>query len=339
MKAKMLAEHLLAPLLCVVLTGCNVDSVRVLMGEEFDFGPIFPEETSKLTHTFKVKNTSTKSLSITGIEKSCTCTKAEIDKRKLIPGETADLILEVDTRKVANQWRVSCTLTTDHPVQTEWTYALTYRTYMQMKFADDLLVLSGNSNKSVDRKTQLEIYRKTQDPKDSIKEVISGNSIDAIVEKDSLTQLVENGQVIKESYNILVRLRETRKVVNGQQTERLQVLSALGKSAGTVISWNEAGGISIDPPKIFLNARKTEHQKKKVSITMKNNNKMQVKNLLFDSSVIAVKVLNDNSMLGCALEISANDSKDETKFRSGEIRVITEDKSTPEIVIPWTMLK
>ncbi len=67
--------------------GCDV--VRVgPPGEVFDAGPIFAGAREPLTHRYQVTNTTGRTVRILDESHSCTCTKVEVEKKTLQPGES-----------------------------------------------------------------------------------------------------------------------------------------------------------------------------------------------------------------------------------------------------------
>lgn len=65
-----------------------------IIPKNYDFRNV-PNE--KIEHIFSVKNTGTGVLEITGISTSCGCTKGTIDKKLINSGETANLLVTIDT--------------------------------------------------------------------------------------------------------------------------------------------------------------------------------------------------------------------------------------------------
>lgn len=65
-----------------------------LSDEAFDFGTV--PNTGPVSHTFQVRNAGDGPLSIEGLSTSCGCTTAEIDNKRLAPGEVTDLTVTYD---------------------------------------------------------------------------------------------------------------------------------------------------------------------------------------------------------------------------------------------------
>lgn len=65
-----------------------------LSDEAFDFGTV--PNTGPVSHTFQVHNAGDGPLAIEGLSTSCGCTTAEIESRRLAPGEVTNLTVTYD---------------------------------------------------------------------------------------------------------------------------------------------------------------------------------------------------------------------------------------------------
>ena len=89
-------------LLILVLTagaGCASAEARApgrieLSAESFDFGTV--PNTDPVSHTFQVRNVGQGRLEILGVSTSCACTTADVDSRRVPPGEATDLTVTYD---------------------------------------------------------------------------------------------------------------------------------------------------------------------------------------------------------------------------------------------------
>jgi hypothetical protein len=88
-------------LVLVAGAGCSAAEARSpgrikLSTEAFDFGTI--PNTDPVSQTFQVHNVGKGTLEILGVSTSCACTTAEVDSRRLPPGEATDLTVTYDPR-------------------------------------------------------------------------------------------------------------------------------------------------------------------------------------------------------------------------------------------------
>lgn len=86
---------MLGPLLLALAAGCAQQPGKVeLSAAEYDFGTI--PNTKPVSKVFEVRNVGRGKLEIAGVSTSCGCTTAEVNKRQLAPGETAELQVTYD---------------------------------------------------------------------------------------------------------------------------------------------------------------------------------------------------------------------------------------------------
>ncbi len=82
----------------VIVSSCTTAVPQIeLSTTSFNLGDINPADGIR-TESFGVKNIGTAPLNITGVSTSCGCTKAEVDKEVLQPGEQAQLTVSYDPR-------------------------------------------------------------------------------------------------------------------------------------------------------------------------------------------------------------------------------------------------
>jgi hypothetical protein len=137
-------------LVLACLWGCSRHGTSV-PGETFSAGYIFPDKQSKVSHDFVVKNTTSETVRILKVDKSCTCTLFELEKFQLNAGETTKITINVDVSKGYIQKSATCILRTDHPKYRDWVYTLDF---ISLPFVvADPDVLNLGSNKPEDQKS------------------------------------------------------------------------------------------------------------------------------------------------------------------------------------------
>jgi hypothetical protein len=94
-KQATIGRVLLGLLLLALAAGCAQQPGQVeLSATEYDFGTI-PND-KPVSQTFEVRNRGRGQLEILGVSTSCGCTSAEVSKRRLARGETAQLEVTYD---------------------------------------------------------------------------------------------------------------------------------------------------------------------------------------------------------------------------------------------------
>jgi hypothetical protein len=80
-----------------------------------NYGPLYREDQSTIGHTFVVQNLGDETLEIRGVDPSCGCTKAEISRNEIPPGETAQLYAELQFKRQIGGERIRVTVGSNDP--------------------------------------------------------------------------------------------------------------------------------------------------------------------------------------------------------------------------------
>lgn len=100
----------------------------------FQIPPRFVEETTRLEYDAPVKNETGRFVRFTGVQRSCSCTAAELGARELSPGEATTLHFDIDLRHRKGPQKFVCRLLEEGGP--EWTYALETTLYERAHFAE-----------------------------------------------------------------------------------------------------------------------------------------------------------------------------------------------------------
>jgi hypothetical protein len=95
-------------------------------GERYSAGYVFPEKQSKVVHDFVVRNTTSESVKIQRVERSCTCASFSLGQEQLAPGESTTLRINVDVMPTYMQKSATCVLKTEHPRFKDWAYTVQF---------------------------------------------------------------------------------------------------------------------------------------------------------------------------------------------------------------------
>lgn len=103
---------LLAPLLTLAQTATNSPSITCLE-PVFDFGR--RNNTEDVYHNFLLENKGNAPLAISEVRSGCGCTRAELDRNTIPPGESATLFTQLTLRTIVGPKRTSIYLHTNDP--------------------------------------------------------------------------------------------------------------------------------------------------------------------------------------------------------------------------------
>lgn len=90
-----------------------------------DFGILYSEEHQTVTHRFEFQNVGDATLTIQDIKTSCGCTRAEMAKREIPPGESATLVAELQFRDHRFKDSIRISLMTNDPAHPVFEVGLT----------------------------------------------------------------------------------------------------------------------------------------------------------------------------------------------------------------------
>jgi len=123
--------------------------------ETFDAGPVFAAHMPTVTHQFRVHNTSGRVVRILSENHSCDCAEVTLDKRQLLPAESARLEMNVRIPPVYSKREVSCVIGTDLPERPDWVYRIQFESFPNARIVPDPIDFgtcpidsSSNSGKS-----------------------------------------------------------------------------------------------------------------------------------------------------------------------------------------------
>ena len=108
----------------------------------FDAGALFQDSTPSLVHTFRLRNTTDRTVRIVRRVCSCTCTSNELGKAVLAPGEATELTMRVHTSDAYRAMTVQCRLVTDSPVIGEVPYSLAFTSFPRVSFSSETVRLA-----------------------------------------------------------------------------------------------------------------------------------------------------------------------------------------------------
>ena len=80
-----------------------------------DYGVVYRDEHDTTDHTYTIQNLGDENLKIEKIKSSCGCTRADITRKVIPPGETADLLAQLRFKSSTGKNRIRVTLLTNDP--------------------------------------------------------------------------------------------------------------------------------------------------------------------------------------------------------------------------------
>ena len=316
------------------IIGCEKTNKNA--GEIYDFGIVFPEEKKKVVHTFHVKNNSSRKVNILGLQKSCICTAAKFDKKVLVPGESADLRMEIETRNIPNVWQVSSSIVTDDPDRKEWDYTVRFKTYVPVVFSQELVMLSRAE--SLNHKTVLlEVYRDRSGKEDVLKTLKCPGSIIAKILLPPRSRSLEGGTVHKTEYLIDLHLADIPVKVSGQKSEVIQAITESGRTASMAVTWREESLIAFNPSTLsFGNIAKDGKPSRIVVVSSSSAVNFALTKTGGEDHALDIEGLDGLKRPRHTLKFVLRPGQFGKKFLTGTVKLSTSMAEQAEIEIPWS---
>ena len=124
--------------------------------------PVFAKDARVLQHDFLVENGTSDSLEIKDVQQSCACSKAELGKKQLAPGEKTILHVEADLHNAKGPQRLTCTLFLDNRIPFH-SYTLETTAYPTVQFSVSTLLMGlVEPTASVSREFTVSAYAPTE---------------------------------------------------------------------------------------------------------------------------------------------------------------------------------
>jgi hypothetical protein len=309
----------------------------------YDAGPVFVDQTPRVSHTFQVKNESNSPLTIKEVRRSCVCTSATISKQVLAPGEAATLTMDVDVKPIFHEWTVSCNLVTDQGDRPERDYVLTYRSYPRTRFEAETITLEcGTSGENqYSRAAFLEIYEPAGSEPDVLLSVEGGGSLTTAFDPTPIIDLIDEGRVRRSRYRVSVSLPPSYRASSGTHTETITAMTRRGYSASSVASWTYSAPVSITPPSTSFGIIDDAGPPRTRKVIIKSSDGTPFRLIAADTPAGPVElqgVPSDGPSSIHVVTLLLHPASEQGRFRSGQREIPTDHPDMPVIPIEWSAI-
>ena len=279
-----------------LFAGCGETISRP--GGSFDAGPVFTSKTRAISHTFRVVNTTGRTVKIVDEMHGCLCTSVKFEKgATLAPGSEMPLTLTVNAIAAPPDQKVECTVLTDHPTMAQWSYQLTLHPYPDAILKPARIDLGGiSSSDPTESKSPrepaayLELYGETagRSPPESDPALLNGVRV-RIGEPSGRAMLA--GRVALARYPIFVEPPTSSE--DGRHQATLNFRSGGLPLLSTSICWQKLGPLSAVPAQLSFGVvepgRSTEPLQ--ISITARGGREFRITGIETSSREVTAKPL------------------------------------------------
>lgn len=336
------ARHGLVALL-VATAGCSAGSDSSVSSRRFDAGPVFVDQTPRISHTFPVKNESNSPLTIKEVRRSCVCTSASISTQVLAPGESATLTMDVDVKPIFHEWTVSCNLVTDQGDRPERDYILTYRSYPRARFEAETITLERDASgeNQYSRAASLEIYEPAGSEPDILQSVEGGGSLTTAFDPSPIIDLIDEGRVRRSRYRVSVSLSPSYRASSGTHAETLIAVTRRGYSASSVASWTYSAPVCITPPSTSFGVIDDDGRPRTRKVVIRSSDGTPFRLIAADTRDGPVElrgVPGDGPSSIHVVTLLLHPASEQGRFRSGQREITTDHPDMPSIPIEWSAI-
>ena len=153
-------------MVALVLNSSCTRAKRTAPGETFSAGFVFPDQESAVTRDFRVINTTSRTVRISRVERSCSCASYRLENYELQPRGSTTLSMTVDVPKGYMQKSASCILVTDDPTFPNWTYSIVLTSLPFVVAQPDTLDLgsvdTAKAAQAISSHVNIDIYSRTK---------------------------------------------------------------------------------------------------------------------------------------------------------------------------------
>ncbi|MFO0946049.1 MAG: DUF1573 domain-containing protein [Planctomycetota bacterium] len=240
-------------------------------GEIHELPALLSGEARIAEHHFTIKNTLARDITITRVNKSCSCTSVELERNTLRPGETSALKMVVDLRGRTGPFSTECVV--HHDAGEPWRYRLKCQIYPEVEFDVPMIRLgdiSPGSTKVARFKVSIS-SRGSMPPIPEIKVLGSGNHL-AYDVRGGTAETIKNGLFRR---HFAARLHLESAGLSGVGDSRICFSDNAGHSADLGVTWRAVEYIDVQPKRVFF-AKPDSEVKQNVLVRLINGSPFRV---------------------------------------------------------------
>lgn len=339
--------------LIMLSTICGCQSRESRPGEAFDAGSIFLPDAREVTHKFSVKNTTNKTVAITGNRRACTCTVATIDRVILKPGESTPLTMKVRLSDVYQEFSTFCVVMTDHPVYRDWYFSIRVRCLPRMRLVPNTVDLGAYNLDGTPLKSsgaagevngvRLEVYGRRNETLPAVRTVEAAEQVEVNVGDPTIDLVDASYQRTSFPISFAVRAGENISQVHARP---FRFALSDGTESALMAVWRSVGPLSIAPSAISFGLLDRGSQvRRAVFVKSSNGHPFRLLNVDSDNQRMTVSISGggrfpsgstDSHQIELCFDASALEIAEASQVLSGMIRFETDLPGARGSQIPWS---
>lgn len=337
-------------------TGCGTRNVERLPGETYDAGPVFAPETKKITHTFRVRNTTGRTVRIVDVKPSCSCSSATIKDRTLKPWQETELEIAANVPNAYSRGLISCILKADDQNFPDWSYSLRFESLPRLMLDRGSAIFGNFSSSDLDSggvlkappapiELTVDVFGKGDSswlPEPTLRQ---DEGLRAELRPVSGPREVGNG-IWNRKFLLRVGLDGSPKLATGTQNRSVVVELPDGSVAGAIVSWRMTSPLAVAPSALSFGvlAAGQASEPRRILVRSTKGHAFRIASVegqAPNGDGIHIKGPINGSTPGVqhVIEVTFTPSRSgRGRSRSGILRIATDDPAQSNLDVPWTAL-
>lgn len=316
----------------ILCAGCSsnnwLDDQTVDLGDRL----ISTEEKKPVTYSFQIRNPRNRPLKIEQESVSCGCTKAELDRSSIGPGEVAQLNFSVDPSNQSRNHMVYANVRTDDTDRPLIKYTLTWNALSRLATASpDPVAIQIPKSGSVQSAIEFRAYQQ-QDSPDAALAVTSTTPLIRVLSVTPEPGAIRPSGLKELRYKALIETSSSRPLSSVSQMQWLTASIKGRYQCRVPLHVKEYLPIKVSPANVYL---RTQDDVMGARIALQSSTRFRV----LEASVTPAKwkcdfVLPDDASDSQEIEIRVQGDSVDSGALSGQLLLRLDHADQPEISVP-----
>jgi len=317
----------------------------------FDGGGVLVDQLSKISHVFRLKNTGNRDLKITGVDKSCGCLDASIDRYSIAPGHVASLRLSAQVTPSYSDITARCIVKTDDKDIGDIAYSFAFTTYPRaqfrpLRFNIGTLDPPGMPGEKQDCEVDawLDVFRAPGEQTDFVEKVHTPDGLRVEIGKSISTDEPAKG-IIRTSYPVHGRIRRDllTSMYAGQQELSCSAVTRRGERVSLSIAWTWRSPIEASPSRIhFGTVSGSRSDTRRLLIRSTWNRSFRILSITGDDAGSLLPITQNeigsssHASESHSLPLQLSVTNPNTRAAAGTFTIDTDDATCPKLSVLWS---
>jgi hypothetical protein len=318
---------------------------KVSEEESFDAGAEFADKRPIVEHTFHIVNNKPYLLTIVQQGCTCSCTRTDVTRKVLQPGEATDMRMAVRVpHAYTGKTSVRCEVKFDDGSSKQ--YTLSYEAFPRIHVDRNIInfetiaataLASGNRQESAT--VSVDLFAAPDERLPTLASVECPEDFQVDLKESPIVDRVSGLYRKRYTARVTPRMEELRNKPGGTVTEILQFRADNGASTFATLTWRVAAKYTLTPSVVFFGtvAPDTEARTFRSLLASRNDEPIRIASIATDSpDIIVHSEVTENPKLAVLRFSLASKKLQKGGAIAGAVRVILADDDATTLNIPWS---